>query len=208
MVNDQKATSFIQEVDLEHDRLLLDGHPIQAPAKKKVYLMLNKPTGVLSTTCDKRGRRTVIDLVPPKYRVPGLHIVGRLDLGSHGLILLTNDGDLTYRLTHPRFEKEKEYLVMIDRALIPADKRKFEQGLELEEGLTYPTKVAEASLKPPTYRVTLHEGRKRQIRRMFENLGYKVHDLKRTRLGILRLGSLSEGQTRELAAAEVKNLKG
>ncbi len=202
-LNGEVATSFSQPVDPAKDEILFDGKQVKPPAERLVYLMLNKPPGVLSTTRDERGRKTVLDLVPEKYNVPNLHPVGRLDLDSRGLILLTNDGDLTYRLTHPRFEKEKEYLVELDRALAPADKDKFEQGLELEEGLTYPTKVADVSARPPIYRITLHEGRKRQIRRMFQSLGYHVRDLKRTRMGSLRLGTLAEGEVGELGEGEV-----
>jgi 23S rRNA pseudouridine2605 synthase len=145
--------------------------------------------------------------VPPELRRPGLHPVGRLDLDSRGLILLTDDGELTNHLTHPRYEKEKEYLVQLNRALAPADRQSFEAGLELEDGLTCPTKLADVSLRPPIYRVILHEGRKRQIRRMFQSLGYHVQDLKRTRMGALRLGTLAEGKIKELSEGETKSLK-
>jgi 23S rRNA pseudouridine2605 synthase len=207
-LNGEAATSFSREVNPSRDTVLVDGQKVVPPAAKPVYLMLNKPPGILSTTRDERGRKTIIDIIPPEFRVPDLHPVGRLDLDSRGLILLTNDGDLTYRLTHPSFEKEKEYLVELDRALAPADKQKFETGLELEDGLTHPTKLADVSSRPPIYRVTLHEGRKRQLRRMFQSLGYHVRDLKRTRMGSLRLGTLGEGEMRELNPREVRMLQG
>ena len=204
-LNGQLVTSF-SHIVTSKDKITFDGKPLKPPVEKPVYLLLNKPMGVLSTTCDMRGRQTIIDLVPAKYCVPGLHPVGRLDLESRGLILLTNDGELTHRLTHPRFEKEKEYMVELIRTLMPIDKTRFEQGLELEDGPTHPTRIVQVALKPPLYRITLHEGRKRQIRRMFQSLGYAVRDLKRTRLGSLRLGTLKEGEVRELADNEVRAL--
>ena len=206
LVNNQPATAFSQIITPK-DIILFDGKPIGQPDEKWVYIMLNKPIGILSATHDARGRQTIIDLVPAKYQVPGLHPVGRLDVASRGLILLTNNGALTYRLTHPRFEKEKEYLVELDHALIPADKAKFEDGLELEDGLTSHTKVTDVSLRPPMYRVVLHEGRKRQIRRMFQSLNYTVRNLKRTRLGCLRLSTLGEGMIRELTESEIRTLE-
>ena len=206
-INGKVAASFSEAVDLSNDEILFDGQRIAPPSQGQVYLLLNKPPGFLSTTKDERGRKTVIDLVPEKYRRPDLHPVGRLDLDSRGLLLVTNDGSLTYRLTHPRFEKEKEYLVHIDRALLADDLQRFEQGLELEDGLTYPTKVIPVSSRPPIYRVTLHEGRKRQLRRMFQSLGYHVRDLKRVRMGNLRIDTLPEGELRELTPHEVSDLQ-
>jgi 23S rRNA pseudouridine2605 synthase len=206
VINGEVATSFCQAVDLERDQILFDDKRVGPPSQNQVYLLLNKPPGVLSTTRDERGRKTVIDLVPEKFRRPDLHPVGRLDLDSRGLLLLTNDGSLTYRLTHPRFEKEKEYLVQLDRTLLLPDMQRFEQGLELEDGLTFPTKVIDVSARPPIYRVTLHEGRKRQLRRMFQSLGYHVRDLKRVRMGNLRIDTLPEGEVRELTAGEVTSL--
>ena len=205
LLNNQPATSFSQTVT-PNDKIVVDGKPFSLPVEKPVYLLLNKPAGVLSVTHDVRMRPTVIDLIPAQYRVSGLHPVGRLDLASRGLILLTSDGELTYRLTHPRFEKEKEYLVELSRTLAPVDKAKFEHGLELEDGLTSPAKLTDVSSRPPIYRIIIHEGRKRQIRRMFQGLSYAVRDLKRTRMGNLRLGTLKEGDVRELTDNEVQSL--
>jgi len=204
-LNGQLAVSFSQIITSK-DIILFDGKLVGRSTEKPIYLLLNKPAGVLSTTYDERGRQTIVDLVPAKYRSTSLHLVGRLDLASRGLMLLTTDGELTHHLTHPRFEKEKEYLVTLSHALTPTDKTAFEQGLELDDGITSPTRVVDVSLKPPAYRVTLHEGRKRQIRRMFQSLGYEVRDLKRTRLGSLRLGTLKEGMARELTEDEIKGL--
>jgi 23S rRNA pseudouridine2605 synthase len=133
--------------------------------------------------------------------------VGRLDKDSTGLLLLTNDGELTYRLTHPKFEHEKEYLIHIEGSLKPDEKRKLEKGFELEDGMTYPVVVKEIKSPPPfNYSITMHEGRKRQVRRMLANLGYQVLAIKRIRMGNLRLGSLKEGATRELTPEEVRGL--
>lgn len=203
-VNGVLVESFKQQFDPGHDTVSLDGKPIDIPKRNHVYIMLNKPVGVLSTTSDDRGRRTVLELLPIEYRGLNLYPVGRLDLDSKGLLLLTDDGDLTFRLTHPRFEKEKEYLVALDRRLDPIDKNRFEQGLELEDGITYPTSVKETSGMPPIYKVILHEGRKRQLRRMFGSLGYKVEGLQRIRIGKLTLGDLPEGQTKVLSKSDVE----
>jgi 23S rRNA pseudouridine2605 synthase len=206
--NGAVVESFKEEFDAARDTLSLDGQAITVSQREPVYIMLNKPVGVLSTTSDERGRRTVLDLLPEKYRGFNLHPVGRLDLDSNGLLLLTNDGDLTYRLTHPSFEKEKEYIVILDRKLDPADKALFEQGLELEDGLTWPTRVNASPDAPATYYVILHEGRKRQLRRMFASLGYRVESLKRIRIGNLTLKGLPEGEIKVLSKSDVDAVKG
>jgi 23S rRNA pseudouridine2605 synthase len=202
LVNGRVAASFTQLVDTDKDLLLLDGEAVRPAPDEPVYLLLNKPAGFLSTTRDERGRPTVMELLPEKYKHKNLYPVGRLDLDSRGLLLLTNDGDLTFRLTHPRFEKEKEYLVELDRPLSEADSARFEAGLELEDGMTWPVRLSRRQANPPLYSVVLHEGRKRQLRRMFGSLGYKVADLQRVRMGGLTLGTLAEGKTRELSAVE------
>jgi 23S rRNA pseudouridine2605 synthase len=168
--------------------------------------MLNKPKGIISSTSDKRGAKTVVDILPKEYRQIRLYPVGRLDKDSTGLIILTNDGDLTLRLTHPRFEQEKEYLVRTDRSLNLDDKAKLENGVRLEDGKTSPAKVKVLGYPTCSYLVTIHEGKKRQIRRMFGVLGYNVLELRRVRLGRLRLGALPEGQIRELTPRQVKTL--
>jgi 23S rRNA pseudouridine2605 synthase len=206
-VNGAVVASFKQEMNGAHDTLSLDGKPVKIRLEEPVYLMFNKPAGILSTTSDERGRQTVIDLLPLKYRQLNIYPVGRLDMDSSGLLLLTNDGTLTYRLTHPRFEKEKEYVIALDRELHQKDKTSFEAGLELEDGPTWPTSVRESQTELRTYYVTLHEGRKRQLRRMFASLGYRVINLKRIRMGNLLLGALPEGETRVLSQTEVAALK-
>ncbi len=210
-VNGVVAAAFNQPVDSDHDRLSLDGHEAVSPATPAaaVYLMLHKPPGMLSVTTDDRGRRTISDLVPPRYRRPDLHPVGRLDADSTGLLLLTTDGELTHRLTHPRFEHEKEYLVTLDGALDKASLARLEQGLLLADGRTAPAtcRAVGSWQGMPSYQVVIHEGRKRQLRRMFAALDRQVRTLTRVRTGTLRLGNLPEGKARELSAAEIKELR-
>lgn len=206
-VNGKAVEDFRQPVNVETDHLLVDGRPVDLRPRQMVYLALNKPKGVLSTTSDERGRRTVMDILPGKYGNLRLYPVGRLDKDSTGLLLLTNDGEFTQRLTHPRFEREKEYLVAIGSRLRPNEKRKLEHGLELEDGLTCPAKIREIEAPPPfNYSLTIHEGRKRQVRRMFEHVGHRVLALKRIRMGNLGLGKLREGEIRELNSHEVQAL--
>ena len=206
-VNGNIVQSFNQPVDPVKDIITIDGKRISAAAEPIICLILNKPKGIISSTSDKRGQKTVIDFLPKKYRHIRLYPVGRLDKDSTGLILLTNDGDLTLRLTHPRFEQEKEYLVRIEQDLKPEERMKLEKGIQLDDGKTSPTKVKALKYPPSSYSVTIHEGKKRQIRRMFAALGYRVLELKRIRFGSLRLGTLPEGEIRELTRREVQLLK-
>jgi len=206
-VNGAIVQSFNQPVDTAKDVITIDGKQISAIAEPNVYLMLNKPKGIISSTGDKRGAKTVIDILPEKYRRIRLYPVGRLDKDSTGLVILTNDGNLTLRLTHPRFEQEKEYLVQLGQNINPEDKIKLEKGIHLDEGITSPAKVKVLKYPPFSYSLTIHEGRKRQVRRMFAALGYRVLELKRIRLSSLRLGTLPEGEIRELTTREIQSLK-
>jgi len=191
-------------VDVERDKVTLGGRAVELRPLRKVYLMLNKPRGVLCTARDERGRRMVLDILPQKYRHLGIHPVGRLDKDTTGLLLLTNDGEFTYRVTHPRFEHEREYMVHIDGKLSAQEMRRLERGIELEDGVAHLATVAEIRANPPfNYSVIIHEGRKRQVRRMFAALGHRVLALKRVRVGGLGLGGLGEGEVRELGVEEV-----
>lgn len=207
-INGDVAEDFLRPVDPERETVTVDGETVTLKPEPMVYLMLNKPAGVLSTTRDERGRKTAIDILPQDYRRLRLYPAGRLDRDSKGLLLLTNDGDLTYRLTHPRFEHQKEYLISIREELKPAEKKMLEQGIQLEDGVTQPAVVRKLKTRPPfSYSITVHEGRKRQVRRMFERIGHPPLALKRVRIGSLRLGSLEEGQTRQLTLQEIRRLK-
>ncbi|MFH1650536.1 MAG: pseudouridine synthase [Chloroflexota bacterium] len=207
-VNGEAVTGFNHPVDAARDEVTVSGKPVALRGEKVVYLLMHKPAGVLSTAEDERGRRTVLDLLPARYRRLRLYPVGRLDLDSTGLLLLTNDGDLTYRLTHPRYEMPREYLVQTVGTLSRQDIERLEAGLNLEDGKTSPARVRPVVADPFDYSIVIHEGKKRQVRRMFGALGHPVKALKRVRLGSLQLGALKEGEVRELTAAEVKALRG
>jgi len=206
-VNTEIVQSFNQPVDPAKDVITIDGKLVSATAEPLLYLMLNKPKGIISSTGDTRGAKTVIDILPEKYRHIRLYPVGRLDKDSTGLILLTNDGNLTFRLTHPRFEQEREYLVRIEHDLRPEEKAQLEKGIHLDDGKTSPARVKAFKYPPFSYSIIIHEGKKRQVRRMFAALGYRVLELKRIRFGTLRLGALPEGEIRELTASELQSLR-
>jgi 23S rRNA pseudouridine2605 synthase len=190
-----------RRVNPDIDRVTVDGVPISV-APGLVYYLLNKPAGVVSTAADTHGRPAVTGLVPPEPRV---HPVGRLDADSEGLLLLTNDGDLTYRLTHPGFGVEKEYLVVVDGAPRPGAVRRLREGVDLEDGRTAAARVA--MVGPNGLRITIHEGRNRQIRRMCAAVGHPVRRLVRTRIGPLRVAPLAPGEWRELTPPEVRALE-
>jgi 23S rRNA pseudouridine2605 synthase len=205
-VNGEKAESFTLPIDIDKDRITFGGKRIKFKEDEIICLMLNKPAGIVSTVSDEKGRRTVLDILPARYHKYRLYPVGRLDIDTTGLLLLTNDGDLTYRLTHPKFEHEKEYLLQIKVKLGTQEKRMLERGIRLEDGPTSPARVKEVALAPFNYSITIHEGRKRQVRRMFERLGHSLLALKRVRVGNLELGTLKEGEARRLNAVETRKL--
>lgn len=206
-VNGETAESFNHPVNVEKDHITIDGKAVNLKPDDTVCLMLNKPADVVSTVSDEKGRRTVLDIIPARYRKLRLYPVGRLDKDTTGLLLLTNDGDLTYRLTHPSFEHEKEYLVQVKGSLKRDEIRQLERGVLLEDGMTHPAAVRPDSSSPPfNYSITIHEGRKRQVRRMFEKIRHSVLALKRVRIGGLALGDLKEGEVRRLSAGEIKAL--
>lgn len=207
LVNGQVVEDFRHPVNIETDLVVVDGRKINLKPAPVVTLLMHKPAGVLSTARDERGRRTVIDLLPGEYRRRNLYPVGRLDKDSTGLLLLTNDGELAYKLTHPKFEIEKEYLIHIADDLKSEAKKRLEAGIRLEDGMTRPAKVKKVTSHPPfNYSLAIHEGRKRQVRRMLESQGHHVIALKRTRMGSLKLGDLPEGKLRVLTARETRAL--
>jgi 23S rRNA pseudouridine2605 synthase len=191
-----------REVDASN-RVLLDGAPLAGP-QPPVVIALHKPVGVLSTALDPHGRPTVLELLPA--RGMRLYPVGRLDADSSGLLLLTNDGDLAYRLTHPSFEVPKSYRARVAGAPVGAAAlRVLREGVELEDGITAPAHVRR--LRADLLELTIHEGRNRQVRRMGEAVGHRVLELQRIRFGPLRLGSLGVGEHRVLSAAEQSALR-
>ena len=206
-VNGVVAEDFRQPIDLQKDNISVNGVVANLKPQKLVYLLLNKPKGYLSTTSDDRGRMTVLDILPRKYRSLRLYPVGRLDKNTTGLLLLTNDGELTYHLTHPKFECEKEYLFCINSTLKANGVKRLQQGMKLEDGKTSPARVRKTDSSPPfNYSITIREGKKRQVRLMLARLGHHVLTLKRIREGRLTLGDLQEGKVRELRPKEVRAL--
>lgn len=190
--------------------LEVDGEAFALPEKRRpIYLLLNKPPGYVTTNSDERGRPTVVDLVPVAYRASGLHPVGRLDLDTSGLLILTNDGELTYRLTHPSNEVDKEYWVGLYRQPDADLLNRVWMGIEIDGEIRQPLEMERLDGREPYHvTITIGEGRKRQVRRMFEIAGARVRHLKRIREGALSLGNLPEGQTRQLTAGEVRRLRG
>ena len=189
-----------RRVDPATDRVELDGVPVPIQPGL-VHYLVNKPAGVVSTAEDTHGRPTVVSLVPEGPRV---FPVGRLDMDSEGLLILTNDGDLTHRLTHPSFGVDKEYLVQVEGEPTPGQVRRLREGVDLDDGVTAPARVAVVA--PSLLRVVIHEGRNRQIRRMCDAVGHPVVRLVRTRIGPVADPSLSPGQYRPLSFDEVRSL--
>lgn len=190
-----------RRVDLEHDRVEVDGVPVGV-RPDLVYYLLNKPAGVVTTAADNHGRPVVVELVPPE---PRIFPVGRLDTDTEGLLLLTNDGDLTHRLTHPAFGVEKEYLAEVKGTPSRGAIRRLREGVLLDDGIT---SKAKASLQPPNLlTIVIHEGRNRQVRRMCEAVGHPVRRLVRTRIGPISDRSLKPGEWRDLTRSEVRDLQ-
>jgi 23S rRNA pseudouridine2605 synthase len=192
----------------------VDGRVVR-PATGRVYVLLHKPAGVVTTASDPQGRQTTLDLLPPSLRNERVFPVGRLDLDSEGLLLMTNDGAFALRLTHPRYEQEKEYHALVRGRPTSDALEPLRRGVLLP-GETRPTAPAEVRLlraapgpeRSSWLSITLHEGRKRQVRRMLAAVGHPVLRLIRVRVGVLRLGDLPPGQWRLLSAAEVEKLAG
>ena len=190
-----------RRVDVETALIELDGAPIGV-RPDLVHYLLNKPAGVVTTADDPQGRPTVVGLVPAEPRV---FPVGRLDVDTEGLLLLTNDGELAHRLTHPSFGVEKEYVVELEGSPSRAALRRLREGVELDDGTTAPARAA--LLEPSVVRLTVHEGRNRQVRRMCDAVGHPVVRLIRTRIGPLADRSLAPGAWRELTGDEVRSLQ-
>lgn len=205
-VNGVVVTELGAKVDPACDRVAVDGREVtlsDAPA----YLALNKPTGYVTTMSDPHGRPTVADLVPAD-EYPGLFPIGRLDLDTSGLLLFTTDGELGHRLLHPKFHVTKRYKVEVDGTPTPADFDSLRRGVELDDGLTAPAEVRAIRLGATSEaEITIREGRKRQIRRMFSAVGHPVLELHRVSFGPISIGELAPGTVRTLAAEEVAALK-
>jgi 23S rRNA pseudouridine2605 synthase len=196
-------------VDPQTQRVALDGREVVRESLE--YWLLNKPNGVVSTAFDPQGRPTVVESVPSRGRV---FPVGRLDLTSTGLIILTNDGELTAKLLHPRYHVDKEYIVTVRGSVSPSEVAQLRRGVELEDGRTSPAEIdviESPDFRPrtptTTLRVVIREGRKRQVRRMLESVGHRVIELHRRRFDGITDAGLAVGQARPLSAAEVEQLR-
>jgi len=199
-VNGEVATLGTR-ADPETDAIEVDGALIGVK-QGLVHYLLNKPTGVVTTASDPQGRPTVVEIVPPEPRV---YPVGRLDADTEGLLILTNDGDLAHRLTHPSFGVDKEYLADVEGQPTRGAVRRLREGVALDDGPTAPAKVS--LVGDHTLRITIHEGRNRQVRRMCDAVGHPVRRLVRVRIGSLSDRRLAPGEWRELTQDELRALE-
>lgn len=206
-VNGRIVDRLGAKADPDTDEIRVDGKLITLP-NRRYYILLNKPAGYTSTNFDRFAKRTVLELVADVSA--NLHTVGRLDVDTEGLIILTNDGDFTFKLTHPKHKINKTYEAVV-RGMIKEDKlEKLRKGVVLEDGVTAPADVRLIDVSPDgklsRVEITIHEGRKRQVRRMFAAVGHKVEKLVRTKIGNIGIGELTPGQWRYLTEDEVKAL--
>jgi 23S rRNA pseudouridine2605 synthase len=212
LVNGLKPPESGLMVDPSSDVVTVDGKQVK-PVTKHRYVVLNKPLGVVTTARDEAGRTSVVDLIGEEgLQGHRLFPVGRLDVDSTGLLLLTDDGDLAYRLTHPRFKVAKEYVVLVSRSPSAADLEVLRRGVELDDGKTEAAVIevlspAVASDRRVELRFVIREGRHRQVRRMLQALGHHAQALTRVGFGPLKLGRLKPGTWRVLVPAEVDALK-
>lgn len=215
-VNGRVITELPILIDPERDKIKIDDEKIKLDANRaagRLYFVMNKPRGVYSTNVAQGEQTRAIDLLPPD--LPRLYPVGRLDAESTGLLLLTNDGDLTNQLTHPRFGVAKTYRAIVDGFVAPGDVQRMAQGIWLadpKKGKGFKTgrstiKVVKRTRQRSVLEITVREGRNRQVRRMLASVGHKVRELTRIRMGPLRLDKLQPGQFRQLTPRELKALK-
>jgi len=202
-VNGEIIDSLATRIDEELDRVTLDGNHL-APAADSVYVLLNKPKGYITTASDEKGRRTVLELVPLPQRI---FPVGRLDYNTTGLLLLTNDGELAHRLTHPRFKVPKLYHAVLESPFDPQHFEPLTTGVTLEDGITQPCSARFYGDSRQEVEIELREGRQQQVRRMFAALGYRVKNLGRVRFGPIKLSGLPRGEWRYLEDEEVRSLR-
>jgi 23S rRNA pseudouridine2605 synthase len=199
-INGRVCTDFSRQPEAD-DHVKVGGKLVYS--ERPLHIILHKPAGFVSTRSDPNARDTIFDLLPPKF--PRLFNIGRLDAQTEGLLVLTNDGDLAQRLTHPRYKIEKEYEVTLDRPWDPALAPKLLKGMMLDGQRARIEKIH--SIKPTRLQVVLRQGINRQIRRMFYEIGYEVKKLVRTRIGRLRLGDLPRGHWRPLSKSELRSLE-
>lgn len=204
-VNGKIITRLGTKIDPERDRVLVDEYEVTS-TEDKVYYIINKPPGYVTTTNDEMDRPTVFDFFDCDKRI---YPVGRLDKDTRGLLLLTNDGIIVYRLTHPSFEVPKTYEAWVKGKMKNSTLKKLTAGIKLEDGFSKPKNIEKLAIKgnKTLIKITLIEGRKRQVRRMLKNIGHPVDDLVRIKFANLHLGELPQGQYRKLTKNELYNLK-
>lgn len=204
-VNGLQVKELGTKVDLSDD-IQIDGKSIKK--EDKVVYILNKPKNVISSVTDDRGRKTVVDLIETDYR---LFPMGRLDYDSSGLILLSNDGELMQKIIHPKYEVEKTYEVTIDGLINDYDIEKLENGVKIDDYISAPAKIDLIRQNKNKYTsfltITIHEGKNREVRKMFASIGYKVIKLHRIKVANIELGNLKSGEYRRLKPIELKKLK-
>ena len=198
-VNDVTVNQLSFNLSTDSDKVFFNGKEIIP--QKKVYYLLNKPVGYTTTLSDPYAEKVLIDLVP---NTPPVWPVGRLDKDTSGLIILTNDGELTQKLTHPKYKKEKEYLAVLDKQLTKNDIEQIKEGIELDDGFIKPDSIN--FIGKNQYQITIHEGRKRIVRRIFKHFGSTVISLKRIRISELELKGIEIGSYRELTEKELEKL--
>ena len=205
-VNNKTVTTLGLEINEYNDTVMVDERKI-ALVRRDIYIVLNKPKGCVTTVKDDKGRKTVMDYISVKDK--RLFHVGRLDYDTEGLVILTNDGDLAYKLTHPSHEIPKTYVAKIEGSIEEAEIAKLRNGVPLDGVMTHRSKVKVLGEEEGLTRVeiTIYEGKNRQVRRMFEYIGKNVVFLKRTKIGDLKLGGLGRGMSRYLSDKEIDILK-
>ncbi|MBJ7603562.1 MAG: rRNA pseudouridine synthase [Candidatus Dormibacteraeota bacterium] len=207
-VNARMAPAAGRLIDPELDRVEIEGRPVERISERR-WLAFHKPAGVVVTARDPQGRTTVLDLLPPEHQSRRLFPVGRLDAETTGLLLVTDDGELANRVQHPKHKVAKEYLATVRGVPGESDLRQLRQGIELSDGVTQPAEVQLLTSRGQysQLRVTLREGRNRQVRRMFAAVGHPVEGLTREAFGPIRLGRLHPGGWRRLRPPELKALR-
>jgi 23S rRNA pseudouridine2605 synthase len=204
-INGKQINSLSFIVDADNDKVELNNSVLNL-INKKYFIILNKPKGYITSVSDEQGRPTVMDLIPDRYKKAMISPVGRLDKESEGLLLFTNDGDIAYKLTHPKFRIKKEYIVELNNPLKEEDKDKIEKGVFLYGEKTNPAKIEIINNTKKIIKMTISEGKKRHIRLAFELFSYKVKKLKRIAFGPIKLKNLDPGSYRLLREDEVKKL--
>lgn len=205
-VNGRKISEPGEKVEIGADKIMVDGKIIK-PVHKKYYIMLNKPAGYVSTVNDQFDRPTVMDLIKTEIKTR-MFPVGRLDYETEGLLLLTNDGEFTYKVTHPKFHMNKTYIAVIKGGITVAGLNKLRKGVKIDNYVTSPAEIEmlDAVAGKTSFKITIHEGHNRQVRKMFEAVGCKVAYLQRISIGKVELGNLPIGRWRHLTSHEVNYL--